>query len=244
MNRTKWLIPPIAVGATLLVTGLLALSSIYWCNTDERIAYMHFGKVVAIREPGGPYFKWPVVDATMSYPVTVQLINHQENKDDILVVTKDHFQSSICFYATWQSDPAEISWRIANYRGTGYLIDALVRANIKENVAHRSVEGVSAQLVDINNEVLDKLKRDVSTMYHVNMVDFKITNFTPDEKYTEAVKIRTLGDAQAAALAAFQGPLQSNPALLSLQEINRWDGHRSTVASPAASPLVTVPAGQ
>lgn len=239
----------IIIGLSLVaavVVGSIALNStVYWVDQNARGAKLHFGALTTVKDPGGPYFKWPVVDSVIYYQTGLQMFDHQTDNEAMgSVITGDHFNSQLSYFFTWQEIVEEIPWQVANVNNVDERLDGSFRAAVKAKAAHMTIEDFGANLEMITQQVMAELKPEMLALYHVNLVDARLTKFTQDPNYVEAFKVRTIGNAQAAALAAFQGPLQNNPALLSLQEINRWDGRRSTVASPASSPLVTLPDGK
>lgn len=234
----------LALGSAAAACALLWMT-VFWVNPDERAGLLHFGALVDVLPPGGPYWKWPVVDRLRVYTLATQVVDREAAYADIGgIITSDGYNSALAYSLTWREIEGEIPWRITNMSGTPDRLDAAARARLKAAIAAMPIGEVSGRRVEIAHEVVAQLRPEMMALYHVEVLDIEITNFWPDKTFMEATKVSHLGVAGADALAAYAKPLHDAPALLELQEVDRWDGHRSQVASPAASPLVTLPREQ
>lgn len=247
------------------IIGLILLG-IVWpfgtINAGERGVLLRWGAVTGKILGEGLYFRVPVMDRVIVMDVQVQ-----KEQIDASAASKDLQSVNSTVAVNFHISPDVVA-RIYQEIGEDYksrLIDPALQEAVKASTAKYTAE----ELITKREEVRDEIKVHLTSKLEprgiivddFNIVDFNFStsfNAAIEAKVTaeqsalaaknklEQIKFEATQEIEAAkgraqALQIESDAIKSNPQILELRAIEKWDGRLPTVTS-GATPFVNIPA--
>jgi len=247
----------IAFVALIAIIILLPFGTI---NAGERGVRLRFGAVSGDIVGEGLYFRIPLIESVV--PVDVKILKEQV---DSTAASKDLQTVNTTVAVNFHLEPEKVT-QIYKEIGTDYksrLIDPALQEAVKASTAKYTAEELitKRELVrdDIKSHLIDKLNPR-----GILVDDFNIVNFDFSQAFNEAIEAKVTAEqsalaaknkleqikfeaeqniaearGKAEALRVESEALKSNPQIIQLRAIEKWDGVLPKVTG-GATPLVDI----
>jgi len=248
---------PTAIVIALVFFLLVALmNSFGTVQAGERGILLRFGAVTGEIKDEGLYFKWPFIDRVVK--IDTRILKDQV---DASAASKDLQTVSSTVALNFHIDPSKVAMMYQEV-GTEYkerLIDPAMQEAVKSSTAKFTAEELitKRELVreDIHLLLIQKLSARGIVIDEFNIVDFQ---FSPS--FNDAIELKVTAEQQALAaknkleqikfeaeqrVAEAKGKaeailveseaLKSNPQILELRALEKWDGMLPQVVSDGGS---------
>ncbi|MBP9869197.1 prohibitin family protein [Patescibacteria group bacterium] len=247
-----------------LILGLIAFI-IIWpfgiINAGERGVQLRFGAVTGKVLNEGLYFRIPIMESVRIVDVKVQ-----NDQVEASAASKDLQSVSSVVAVNFHVNPE----RVANlYQDVGAeyktrLIDPALQESVKASTAKFTAEELITKREEVREEVKRHLKEKLEGR-GIIIDDFNIVNFDFSLSFNEAIEAKVTAEQSALAaknkleqikfeaeqdIASARGraealkieseALKSNPEILELRALEKWDGRLPTVTGGNV-PFVNIP---
>lgn len=244
-NVTKIIVHSI-IGFLILIIFLIFLfGSFGTIDAGERGIKTRFGAVVGDTINSGLYFKLPLIENVISIDVKTQKeqVSASASSKDLQIVN-----STIAL--NYSLEPSKVG-NVYKEIGLSYkerIIDPAIQESVKASTAKFTAEELITKRDEVKNDIKEHLSSRLSNSGIV-VEDFSIINFDFSKSFNEAIEAKVTAEQNALAsknkLAQVQyeaqqsvekakgeaeairiqsSALQSNPQILQLEAIRKWDG--------------------
>jgi regulator of protease activity HflC (stomatin/prohibitin superfamily) len=138
-----------------------------------------------------------------------------------------------------------------NAKAQAAVVSAIEKAAGANKIEPGAIEGVEIQNIDFSKTYEDSIEARMQAQVEVEKVNQNLEREKAQaqirvvQAQAEADAVRLKGEAEAAAINARGKALRDNPDLVSLNAVEKWDGHLPTTMPPGtAVPFIQLPAGQ
>lgn len=257
MEIEKKIVVRVIIG---LVVVVLLFSSFGTIGAGERGVLTRFGAVTGKVYDEGLYFKLPFIEKVVKMNVQTQ-----RNDANASSASKDLQSVSAVLAVNYHLEPTGVAGVYREYRQE--YVTRLVEPSVQESVKGATAQFTAEELITKRAEVRDAITANIKQKVEAEGViidDVNIVNFNFSSSFNEAIeaKVTAEQDALAAknkleqikyeaqqkieeakgkaeAMRIESIALQSNPALLELRAIEKWDGVLPTVTG-GATPFINV----
>lgn len=258
MKKYLWGGIALAVAAVFLFIVLWPLGTV---GAGERGILLRWGAVQGKILGEGLYVRMPIADQVVLMDVKIQ-------KEEVTATaaSKDLQTVNSKVALNYHIDPSKVA---DIYQGIGIdynfrLIDPALQESVKASTAKYTAE----ELITKREEVRDEIKAhlvDKLNSRGIIVDDFNIVNFEFSESFNQAIELKVTAEqsalaaknkleqikfeadqqvaeaeGKAQALRIEAAALQSNPQILQLRAIEKWDGQMPSVIGSGATPFVDV----
>lgn len=240
-NVTKIIVHSI-IGFLILIFLFGSFGTI---DAGERGIKTRFGAVVGNTINSGLYFKLPLIENVISIDVKTQKeqVSASASSKDLQIVN-----STIAL--NYSLEPSKVG-NVYKEIGLSYkerIIDPAIQESVKASTAKFTAEELITKRDEVKNDIKEHLSSRLSNSGIV-VEDFSIINFDFSKSFNEAIEAKVTAEQNALAsknkLAQVQyeaqqsvekakgeaeairiqsSALQSNPQILQLEAIRKWDG--------------------
>jgi regulator of protease activity HflC (stomatin/prohibitin superfamily) len=248
------------MGGLALIVLLLLVWPFGTINAGERGVQLRFGAVTGKIFDEGLYFRIPLVDRVI--PMDVKILKEQ------LVATaasKDLQSVNSSVALNYHIDPKRVA-QVYQEVGLGYaerLIDPALQESVKASTAKYTAEELITKREAVREEIKSHLREKLESR-GILVDDFNIVDFQFSRSFDQAIENKVTAEQQALAaknkleqikfeaeqkIAEARGKaealrieseaLKSNPQVLQLRALEKWDGRLPTV-SGGAIPFIDV----
>lgn len=190
----KFIIPIVAFLALITV-----LMSAYIVKEDEYACVKRFGKVVAIKDSAGLYFKVPFIDGKFVLPKKKILYNLQPSN----VLTEDKKAMVVDNYVVWEiSDPLEFYKSVGLVSEAEKRIDAAVYNAVKNTLGTLKQTNIINEKLSARGEFNDVVTQEVANQikhYGIDIKDVKIKRLDLPVENEESVYKRMISEREKIA---------------------------------------------
>ncbi|MFA5936006.1 MAG: prohibitin family protein [Patescibacteria group bacterium] len=257
MKRTLQLI----IGGILILIVLGIVWPFGTIGAGERGVQLRFGAVTGKILDEGLYFRIPIVETIRVVDVKVQ-----NNQVEASAASKDLQSVSSIVAVNFHIAP-ERAAQIYQEIGVDYksrLIDPALQESVKASTAKFTAE----ELITKREEVREEVKRHLKDKLEARGIlidDFNIVDFNFSDSFNEAIEAKVTAEqsalaaknkleqikfeaeqdiasagGRAQALRIESEALKSNPEILQLRALEKWDGRLPTVTGGSV-PFVNIP---
>jgi prohibitin 2 len=252
----------------LVVIGIFAaliLLGIVWpfgtIGAGERGVQLRFGAVTGKVLGEGLYFRIPIMESIRVVDVKVQ-----NDQVEASAASKDLQSVNSIVAVNFHVNPEQVAML---FQGVGEeyksrLIDPALQESVKASTAKFTAE----ELITKREEVREEVKRHLKDKLEIRGIiidDFNIVDFNFSNSFNEAIEAKVTAEQSALAaknkleqikfeaeqaIASAKGraealrieseALKSNPEILELRALEKWDGRLPTVTGGSV-PFVNVP---
>ena len=266
-------IPPLAYALPLVVLLIVAFTSVAVIEPGHRGVRVTLGRVGAEPLGEGAAFKWPL---GISH---VEELNVQQQKvdGDTACFSSDLQTVKIQYAVMYRLAPAHVVSLFQDFRGEPYpsLVAPRVQEALKQTTAKYTAEALVQKREQMREETLGLIRTAIGAK--IEIVDFNVVNidlsdqleqaieakmvqqqtslkkeFELDSERKEAEIVAVKAEAEAKAVKIRGEALVSNPLVLQLEVIKKWNGISPTTVvlgqqsdgSQVLLPIVAPPAGR
>jgi len=240
---------------------LLALSPFGTISAGERGIHLRFGALTGTVHGEGLYFMIPLIDSVQVVDIKIQ---KEETKSDAASKDLQTVHSTVAL--NFHIDPDRVS---QIYQGVGLqfkerIIDPAMQEAIKGSTAKFTAEELITRRESVRDDIKEQLRTKLKE--HDILVDeFNIVNFEFSKVFNEAIEAKVTAEQQALAaknkleqikfeaeqkVAEAKGKaeaitiesnaLRSNPQILELRALEKWNGTLPQVTG-GAIPFINLP---
>jgi len=248
--------------AVVIVLFLLVFWPFGTIGAGERGVRLRFGAVAGSTIDPGLYFLIPVIERVQTIDVKTQ-----KEEMEAAAASKDLQTVTIKAALNYNIDPAQVA-RLYQEVGTDYksrIIDPAMQEGVKASTAKFTAE----ELITKREAVREDTKAQLKERLQVNgilVTEFNITNFNFSKVFNDAIEAKVTAEQQALAaknkleqikfeaeqrIAEAKGKaeamtvesnaLRSNPMILELRALEKWNGILPQVTG-GATPFIALPA--
>lgn len=254
----------------LLVLGFIGLVVliIVWpfgtINAGERGLLLRWGAVTGKVLGEGLYFRVPIMDRVVVMDVQVQ-----KEQVEASAASKDlqSVNSTVAVNFHISEDTVAHIYQDIGVDYKSRLIDPALQEAVKSSTAKYTAE----ELITKREEVRDDIKAHLVTKLDpqgIHVDDFNIVDFNFSDSFNEAIEAKVTAEqsalaaknkleqikfeatqeiesakGRAQALQIESDAIKSNPQVLELRAIEKWDGRLPAVTS-GATPFINIPAAR
>ncbi|MEI7512752.1 MAG: prohibitin family protein [Candidatus Uhrbacteria bacterium] len=261
MNKLSW---SLGIGIAAFFALLIALMVIWPFGTvgaGERGILLRWGAVQGKVIGEGLYVRMPIMDQVILMDVKIQ-------KEEVIstAASKDLQTVNSKVALNYHIDPTKVA---DIYQGIGIdysfrLIDPALQESVKSTTAKYTAE----ELITKREEVRDAIKAHLVDKLNnrgIMVDDFNIVDFQFSESFDHAIELKVTAEqsalaaknkleqikfeadqqvaeakGKAEALRIEASALQSNPQILQLRALEKWDGKMPAVMGAGATPFIDV----
>jgi len=246
----------------LIVNLLFVFYPFGTIGAGERGVRLRFDAVTGGTVEPGLYFRIPIIERVQTMDVKTQ-----KEEMEAAAASKDLQTVSIKVALNYNLDPAQVS-RIYQEVGPDYksrIIDPAMQEGVKSSTAKFTAE----ELITKREAVREDTKAQLKTRLAVSgiiVTEFNITNFNFSKVFNDAIEAKVTAEQQALAaknkleqikfeaeqqIAEAKGKaeamtvesnaLRSNPMILELRALEKWNGILPQVTG-GSTPFISLPA--
>ncbi len=243
-------------GIVAFVAFVLLMGSFGTVSAGERGVKTRFSAVVGTVEPGF-YVKMPFIEKVNIMDIKTQTVLY-EREEPLFSASKDLQDVKIAIVANYHLDPTKVETIFQQYgRTEAYetnVIRPIVRDTVKSVASQYTAEELVTKRADFNDKVTLVLTERLTPKY-VIVERVNITNFEFSASFTQAIEAKVTAvqnaeaaknkleqvkfeaqqtvekakaEAEAIRIQASAINSQGGADYVSLQKIQKWDGHACT----------------
>lgn len=244
------------IGVVVLV---FILSSFGTVKAGYRGVRLQFGAVQGVVDQG-LYFKLPFIQKVEKFNVQVQ-----KDQVEASAASRDLQTVSSVIALNFHVDPTQVG-NIYQNVGQEYkarIVDPIIQESVKASTAKFTAE----ELITKREEVRDAIKNHISEKLQgtgIIVDSFNIVNFDFSKSFNEAIEAKVTAEqnalaaknkleqvkyeaqqaieearGKAEALRVESAAIASNPSIVQLRAIEKWDGHMPQVTG-GSMPLINI----
>lgn len=244
----------------LVIVLVLLFSSFGTISAGEKGIKTRFGAVTGKIYDAGLYFKLPFVEKVV--PMNVQTQKEQTNAS---AASSDLQNVSATIAVNYSVDPTQVA-HIYQTIGVDFkerVIDPAIQENVKAVTANFTAEELVTKREDVRDQIQTKLTEKLKT-FGIDVEAFSIVNFDFSKSFNDAIEAKVTAEqnalaaknkldqvkyeaqqaveeatGKAKALSIEGQALQSNPQVLQIRAIEKWNGVLPTVTG-SSMPFVNI----
>ena len=244
----------------LVIVLVLLFSSFGTISAGEKGIKTRFGAVTGKIYDAGLYFKLPFVEKVV--PMNVQTQKEQTNAS---AASSDLQNVSATIAVNYSVDPTQVA-HIYQTIGVDFkerVIDPAIQENVKAVTANFTAEELVTKREDVRDQIQTKLTEKLKT-FGIDVDAFSIVNFDFSKSFNDAIEAKVTAEqnalaaknkldqvkyeaqqaveeatGKAKALSIEGQALQSNPQVLQIRAIEKWNGVLPTVTG-SSMPFVNI----
>lgn len=252
----KWV-----VGGILAIILFFTLVPFGMVPAGSRGVMLRFGAVTGKVVPEGLYFRLPIVET-----VALMDVRLQKEQVEASAASKDLQSVESTVAANFHIKPEKVAdmYREVGEDYKARLIDPALQEAVKATTAKFTAE----ELVTRREEVREEMKSLLQSKLEPRGIvvdDFNIVNFDFSESFNAAIEAKVTAEqaaltaknrleqvkfeaeqniaearGKAEALRVESEAIKSNPSVLELRAIEKWDGRLPSVMGSGATPFVNI----
>jgi prohibitin 2 len=249
----------IAVVAVIAITVLNPFGTI---SAGERGVHLRFNAVTGKVFGEGLYFRFPMMESVQMMDIKIQKV-----QDTSAAASKDLQTVHSTVALNFHIDPA----RVANiYQDVGLqYIDRIIDPAMQEAIKGSTAKFTAEELITKREQVRDDIKTQLRARLkeHDILVDeFNIVNFEFSKVFNDAIEAKVTAEQQALAaknkleqikfeadqrvaeakgkaeaITVESNALRSNPQILELRALEKWNGVLPQVTGNGGIPFINLP---
>jgi len=248
--------------AAVVILLLFVFSPFGTIGAGERGVRLRFDAVTGRTIDPGLYFRIPFIERVQTLDVKTQ-----KEEMEAAAASKDLQTVSIKVALNYNIDPAQVA-RIYQEVGPDYksrIIDPAMQEGVKASTAKFTAEELITKREAVREDTKAQLKARLQVS-GIIVTEFNITNFNFSKVFNDAIEAKVTAEQQALAaknkleqikfeaeqrIAEAKGKaeamtvesnaLRSNPMILELRALEKWNGILPQVTG-SATPFITLPA--
>jgi prohibitin 2 len=246
----------------LILLLLVVFSPIGTIRAGERGVRLRFDAVTGATIDPGLYFLIPVIERVQTMDVKTQKVEMEAS-----AASKDLQTVTIKVALNYNIDPAQVA-RLYQEVGTDYksrIIDPAMQEGVKASTAKFTAEELITKREAVREDTKAQLRERLQAG-GILVTEFNITNFNFSKVFNDAIEAKVTAEQQALAaknkleqikfeaeqrIAEAKGKaeamtvesnaLRSNPMILELRALEKWNGILPQVTG-GATPFISLPA--
>ena len=243
-----------------MIVLVLLFSSFGTISAGEKGIKTRFGAVTGKIYDAGLNFKLPFVEKVV--PMNVQTQKEQTNAS---AASSDLQNVSATIAVNYSVDPTQVA-HIYQTIGVDFkerVIDPAIQENVKAVTANFTAEELVTKHEDVRDQIQTKLTEKLKT-FGIDVEAFSIVNFDFSKSFNDAIEAKVTAEqnalaaknkldqvkyeaqqaveeatGKAKALSIEGQALQSNPQVLQIRAIEKWNGVLPTVTG-SSMPFVNI----
>lgn len=252
---TKWVIRGV-IGLLLLITLFSSFGTI---SAGQKGIKTRFGAVTGKIYDAGLYFKAPFIESVV--PMNVQT----QKETEATAASSDLQNVSTTIAVNYSVDPTQVAtiYKTIGVDFKNRVIDPAIQENVKAVTANFTAEQLITKRDEVRDHIQVKLTEKLKT-FGIIVESFSIVNFNFSPSFNQAIEAKVTAEQNALAaknkLAQVQfeaqqaveeatgkakalqiegQALQSNPQVLQIRAIEKWNGVLPTVTG-GAMPFINI----
>ncbi len=213
MIKVRWIV---LVALLTMIIGTVA-TSFYRVDSGTIAVHKRMGRVIAENGPGGPYFKWPLVDSveevsTIIEGNTVRVTGRTSDVQELGVIVSVQWGVAPKSATALRDVDAQKSNDVEAELGDAakLIITYGSRAKFDENIMDKRItkvvnDFISAktleEIVDARKDFTDGIINELNIVlseYPVLLDSIQVIDIIPSEQYTKAIEEKKLAEIDAA----------------------------------------------
>jgi len=241
---------------------LVVFSPVGTIRAGERGVRLRFDAVTGATVNPGLYFRIPVIEQVQTMDVKTQ-----KEEMEAAAASKDLQTVSIRVALNYNLDPSQVA-RIYQEVGRDYksrIIDPAMQEGVKSSTAKFTAEELITKREAVREDTKAQLKERLQVS-GIIVTEFNITNFNFSKVFNDAIEAKVTAEQQALAaknkleqikfeaeqriveargkaeaMTVESNALRSNPMILELRALEKWNGILPQVTG-GATPFISLPA--
>ncbi len=252
----------ILIGVFLLFFIFIALTNSFGTvQAGERGIHLQFGRVTGKIMDEGLYFKWPFIEVVVRMDIKIL-----KDQVEATAASKDLQTVSSTVALNYHINPDKVALMYQEV-GVNYkerLIDPAMQESVKSSTAKFTAEELITKREQVRDDIQALLTQKLSTR-GIIIDDFNIVNFEFSRSFNDAIELKVTAEQEALAaknkleqikfeaeqrVAEAKGKaeamtveseaLKSNPQILELRALEKWDGKLPQFMGSGSVPFINV----
>jgi hypothetical protein len=183
------------------------------------------GEVTGVFGPGQVGYLNPLTHTRRVYDTALLAADRSRPDRGMAAHSAEGHAVTVFGTALWrEGSEADIRWRFAHIRGKAETMQGLMAASVQAVIGRHAMDDIIRTNAEVQAALTEDLKARARELLRVDVVAFVLTGLDPGESFRQVVAEREMGRARAASVAASPALSSTNPNVVEIERIRRWDG--------------------